>query len=186
MAKRLPQPLSASARRTLVISLINEGRVHSQSDLVDLLDDQGIHVTQATASRDLEDVGAVRAKNDNGEFTYTFVSNDRASRGTINRVSDELILSITSSGNLVVVRTPPGGAHLLASAIDRASQNGALSSAIGTIAGDDTVLVVAKQAHGGEQLATRLKEFAQSRGGANGTRANNKGASAVKRSKGRK
>ncbi len=161
MAKRLSPTLSASARRALVISLINDGRVHSQSDLVDLLDEQGIHVTQATASRDLEDVGAVRAKTDSGEFTYTFVSNERSTRSAINLVSDQLILSVTPSGNLVVVRTPPGGAHLLASAIDRASQNGELPSAIGTIAGDDTVLVVAKQAHGGEQLATRLKEFSQ-------------------------
>ena len=87
---------------------------------------------------------------------------------------------MTPSGNLVVVRTPPGGAHLLASAIDRASQNGELPSAIGTIAGDDTVLVVAKQAHGGEQLATRLKEFSQ------GKAKNSQRTRTVKRTKRRK
>ena len=160
MVKRLKTPLSASARRALVASLITEGKVHSQSDLVDLLHAKGVDVTQATASRDLEEMGAIRRKNASGELTYTLLSDEPAGRAPISRISDELILSITSSGNLAVVRTPPGGAHLLASAIDRAVQSGEFSYAIGTIAGDDTVLVVAKQAQGGSQLATRLKEFA--------------------------
>lgn len=159
MVKRLSKPLSAAARRALVVSLINEGKVHSQSDLVELLRGQGVRVTQATASRDLEEVGAVRQKTFNGNFTYTFISANQETRAPMARISDDLILSIAASGNLAVVRTPPGGAHLLASAIDRAVQSGEFAHAIGTIAGDDTVLVVAKQANGGAQLATRLKEF---------------------------
>jgi transcriptional regulator of arginine metabolism len=75
------------------------------------------------------------------------------------RVSDELVLSITASGNLVVVKTPPGGAQLLASALDRASQSGELSSIIGTIAGDDTVLVISRNATGGKALAVQLRDF---------------------------
>jgi transcriptional regulator of arginine metabolism len=71
-----------------------------------------------------------------------------------------LILSVTASGNLAVVRTPPGGAQLLASAIDRNSLNGSLKSAIGTIAGDDTVLVVSKTANGGAELAKSISVFA--------------------------
>jgi transcriptional regulator of arginine metabolism len=71
-----------------------------------------------------------------------------------------LILSVTASGNLAVVRTPPGGAQLLASAIDRNSLNGSLKTAIGTIAGDDTVLVVSKTANGGAELAKSISVFA--------------------------
>ena len=75
------------------------------------------------------------------------------------RVSDELILNITASGNLVVVKTPPGGAQLLASALDRASQSGDIKTIIGTIAGDDTVLVISRNASGGKALATELRDF---------------------------
>ncbi len=163
MVRKAVKLLSGSARRALVVSLINDGRVHSQSDLVEILAKEGIVVTQATASRDLDDVGAIRVKNGKGEMTYRFVTSFNSSDAPLARmakVSDELILTVRASGNLAVVRTPPGGAHLLASALDRASQSGDLPSVIGTIAGDDTVLVVAKGARGGAALALHLKEFA--------------------------
>jgi transcriptional regulator of arginine metabolism len=75
------------------------------------------------------------------------------------RVSDQLLLSITASGNIVVIKTPPGGAQLLASALDRASESSELSSAIGTIAGDDTVLVISRNASGGKLLAAELRDY---------------------------
>ena len=95
-------------------------------------------------------------------MTYRFLESDAQPLNRVTRVSDQLILSVVGSGNLAVVRTPPGGANLLASAIDRATLSGELTAAIGTIAGDDTVLVVAKQANGGPALAAVLKEFAAS------------------------
>ncbi|NDE72132.1 MAG: arginine repressor, partial [Actinobacteria bacterium] len=157
MAKR--QALSSSARRALVISYVNQGLVHSQQDLVELLSDEGIEVTQATASRDLEEIGAVRGKDGSGELRYRLLDQVSEQRSRINRVSDELMLSITASGNLVVIKTPAGGAQLLASTLDRASQSGQLTSLIGTIAGDDTVLAISRSASGGKALSAQLRDF---------------------------
>ena len=149
---------SVSARRAKAISLIKAGVVHSQSDLVKLLKKAGFAVTQATASRDLEEVGAVRSRNENGELVYQIgASSDGAISKSMPLPSD-LILSVESSGNLAVVRTPPGGAQFLASSLD----NSGMKSIIGTIAGDDTVLVVAKKSNGGADLAKELLSFGNS------------------------
>ena len=149
---------SVSARRAKAISLIKAGVVHSQSDLVKLLKKAGFVVTQATASRDLEEVGAVRSRNESGELVYQIgASSDGAISKSMPLPSD-LILSVESSGNLVVVRTPPGGAQFLASSLD----NSGIKSIIGTIAGDDTVLVVSKKSNGGADLAKELLSFGTS------------------------
>ncbi len=157
MAKRAA--ISSNARRALVVSYVSKGLVHSQGDLVELLADEGIEVTQATASRDLELVGAVRGKDEQGRMRYVILDPNASSAGVSGRVSENLILNMTASGNLVVVKTPPGGAQLLASLIDRATASGELSSAIGTIAGDDTVLVVSRSATGGKNLISDLRKF---------------------------
>jgi transcriptional regulator of arginine metabolism len=148
--------LNSSQRRALIAKFIKQGGVESQSHLVKLLAREGVKVTQATASRDLEDLGAIRIRDAGGEFQYAI--SDEATSKPASAVN--LILSVTASGNLAVVRTPPGGAQLLASAIDRNSLNGSLKSAIGTIAGDDTVLVVSKTANGGAELAKSISVFA--------------------------
>lgn len=148
--------LNSSQRRALIAKFIKQGGVESQSHLVKLLAREGVKVTQATASRDLEDLGAVRIRDAGGEFQYA-ISDEATSKPAS---AANLILSVTASGNLAVVRTPPGGAQLLASAIDRNSLNGSLKTAIGTIAGDDTVLVVSKTANGGAELAKSISVFA--------------------------
>jgi transcriptional regulator of arginine metabolism len=150
---------SVSARRAKAISLIKAGVVHSQSDLVKLLKKAGFVVTQATASRDLEEIGAVRGRNSDGDSVYVIsASSDGAIAASMPLPSD-LILSVEASGNLAVVRTPPGGAQYLASTLD----NSGISSIIGTIAGDDTVLVVSKKATGGADLAKELLSYASKR-----------------------
>lgn len=157
MAKVL-NSTSVSARRSKAISLIKAGVVHSQSDLVKLLKKAGFDVTQATASRDLEEIGAVRSRNEQGELIYQIGA---TSDGAISRsmpLPSDLILSVESSGNLAVVRTPPGGAQFLASSLD----NSGIKSIIGTIAGDDTVLIVAKKSNGGADLAKELLSFGTS------------------------
>jgi len=148
--------LTSNQRKVLIAKMIKQGGVESQSHLVKLLGREGVKVTQATASRDLEDLGATRVRDANGEFQYV-IPEDANSK---NSPAANLIMSVTASGNLAVVRTPPGGAQLLASAIDRNSLNGLLKSAIGTIAGDDTVLVVAKTANGGAELAKSITNYA--------------------------
>lgn len=100
---------SVSARRAKAIALIQAGQVHSQSDLVVLLKKAGYKVTQATASRDLEEIGAIRARNKDGESTYQIreSSDDAIVRST--PLPSKLILSVDHSANLAVIHTPPGG-----------------------------------------------------------------------------
>ncbi len=150
---------SVSARRAKAISLIKAGFVHSQSDLVKLLKKSGFAVTQATASRDLEEIGAVRGRNSLGDSIYVITGSSDGAITASMPLPSELILSVQASGNLAVVRTPPGGAQYLASTLD----NSGISSIIGTIAGDDTVLVVSKKATGGADLAKELLSYASKR-----------------------
>ena len=140
---------SASARRAKVVALVESGVIHSQSDLVKELKKAGYKVTQTTASRDLEEIGAVR-----GSAGYQLA---RSSDDSLSKVltTEKLILSVQASGNLAVVRTPPGGAQLLASNLDHFG----IKSILGKIAGDDTVLVVARKSNGGAELAKELTEL---------------------------
>lgn len=147
---------SVVARRAQAIALIKAGKISSQGDLVKELKKSGFVVTQATASRDLEEIGAVRGRNG-----YTIAESENDSMARSMPLPGDLILSVESSGNLAVVRTPPGGAQFLASALDHS----ALKSIIGTIAGDDTVLVVSRKASGGGELAKELLSY---RGGKKG------------------
>jgi transcriptional regulator of arginine metabolism len=154
---------SANARKSLVSKLIAGGKIASQSDLVKALKKQGIIVTQGTASRDLEDIGAIRVRNNDGEMVYALTDSQPISRKS--SFPSELVLSATPSGNLVVIRTPIAAAQMLASAIDGLSQSGKLASAIGTVAGDDTVIVVADTATGGAALAKKILGLANSKSG---------------------
>lgn len=151
--------MTSGSRRALVANFVRQGLVTSQGDIVDLLAGEGIEVTQATASRDLEEIGAVRGRDGSGVLRYQLMTEATESRTRIDRVSDELILSMTASGNLVVVKTLPGGAQLLASTLDRAATKGELDNLIGTIAGDDTVLAVSKSVTGGSDLSKQLNRF---------------------------
>jgi transcriptional regulator of arginine metabolism len=146
---------NAVARRSKAISLIKAGKISSQGDLVRELKKAGYSVTQTTASRDLEEIGAVRSRGADGEALYSINESDDGSLARSMPLPAELILSVESSGNLAVVRTPPGGAQLLASSLDHSG----IKSIIGTIAGDDTVLVVSRKASGGAELAKELLSY---------------------------
>ncbi len=146
---------SVSARRAKAIALIKAGLIHSQSDLVKQLKKAGFVVTQATASRDRDEIGAFRGRAANGESIDMISESDDESISRTMPVPSDLILSVEASGNLAVVRTPPGGAQLLASSLDHSG----ISEIIGTIAGDDTVLVVSRKASGGAQLARELLAY---------------------------
>jgi transcriptional regulator of arginine metabolism len=152
---------TAIARRSKAISLIKAGKIGSQNDLVRELKKAGFSVTQTTASRDLEEIGAVRSRNSNGEALYSINGSDEGSLARSMPLPGELIISVESSGNLAVVRTPPGGAQLLASSLDHSG----IKSIIGTIAGDDTVLVVSRKASGGAELAKELLSYRGSKKG---------------------
>lgn len=137
-------------RKHMVAALIRAGKIHSQADLVRELKARGLVVTQATASRDLHELGAMRSKSPDGASRYILDS------GVTSSPNGNLVLSVASSANTVVLRTPPAAAQFVASTLDALIAAEELPQAIGTIAGDDTVLVIAATATGGAPLAKRL------------------------------
>jgi transcriptional regulator of arginine metabolism len=151
------QPVTKVARQRRIADLVRTTPVRSQTELARLLADDGLVVTQATLSRDLEELGASKVRGGDGGLVYAVDPDGAAVDGDrLARVLGDLLVSAEPSGNLVVVRTPPGGAHLLGSALDRAG----LPDVIGTVAGDDTVLVVSRRANGGAALARHLVRLA--------------------------
>ena len=150
---------NVSARRARAISLIQSGIIHSQTDLVDQLKKSGFRVTQTTASRDLEEIGAVRGRNSHGDSVYQIRESSDDALTRINPVPSKLILSVDHSANLAVIHTPPGAAQFVASSLDHAN----LTGVIGTLAGDDTIILVSKKATGGAQLAKELLAFANAK-----------------------
>ena len=142
-------PITAAARKNLIANLISRQSIDSQESLIALLKREGINVTQATASRDLVDLGAHRERDRQGVMRYVLPSEPGAAR------NGGLLLSAQSSGNIVVLRTPPGGAQLLASSLDQS----AISTLLGTIAGDDTVIAIASTSTGGTRLISQIEEF---------------------------
>jgi transcriptional regulator of arginine metabolism len=150
------------ARQARIVELITQRAVHSQSELLALLEAEGIGSTQATLSRDLDELGAVKLRGaDGGTPVYVIPDDGSPVRGIeggtarLARLLGELLVSADASGNLAVLRTPPGAAHYLASALDRA----ALHDVVGTIAGDDTLLVVAREPRTGAELVDRLQRL---------------------------
>ena len=142
-------------RQQTIAKLIGRNPVTSQPQLVDLLATEGIVATQTTVSRDLEDLGAVKVRVPGGETVYAIPEYEPARLAPedhLRRVMGEFVVEVASSGNLVVLRTPPGSAHVVGSALDRAG----LPEVLGTVAGDDTVLVVCVEAVGGPAVADLL------------------------------
>lgn len=152
-------PATPTARRAKIVEVLAERPVRSQGELLILLGEAGIDVTQATLSRDLEALGAVKVRADRG-LVYAVPGTAPAPVGQVparlRRVLEELLVAAEASGNLVVLRTPPGAANHLASAIDAAH----LTDVLGTIAGDDTILMVTASAKGGRAVARRLLDLA--------------------------
>ena len=213
-------PLTKAARQAQIAEILTRGQVRSQEELAELLAQRDVRVTQATLSRDLDELGAVRLRSPGGGLVYalpgdpggpgsrpggvpappgalpagpgetgpahgpngaavtpTGARGGLGSRGAggrrrlfaevgaehpdrLARVGADLLLSAEASANLVVLRTPAGGAQLLASAIDHAGW----PSILGTVAGDDTVLVITRDAAGGDEVAEALLRLAERRG----------------------
>lgn len=142
-----------ATRRRALRRMIEEGAISNQAELVSGLRKRGFDVTQATVSRDLGAMGVLK----NGGH-YRFRRSIHAD-SHLSRTLGEYVQSFSSSGNLVVLRTPPGAAQVVAAAIDSAQLDGVL----GSVAGDDTVLLVTADALGGQQLRARLEMIGDTR-----------------------
>jgi len=186
-------PLTKTARQARIAAILARQQVRSQEELADLLERYAsVHVTQATLSRDLDELGVVRLRAAGGALVYALpeepggpgsrpggtlssqltqpgLIEPEAGRGDrqaepmpparLARYLSELLTSAAASANLVVLRTPAGAAQFLASVIDHA----ALPSILGTVAGDDTVLIIARDPAGGDALAAEFLRLAQRR-----------------------
>jgi transcriptional regulator of arginine metabolism len=160
--------MSRTQRQRRIVELLGRHAVHSQGELADLLVAEGTEVTQATLSRDLVEVGAVKVRRgrslvyavpgEGGEVSAVGSLGDSAS-ARLRRTCEELLVSATPAANLVVVRTPPGAANYLASAIDQARD----PEVVGTIAGDDTIMIVTAAAKHASAVAERLQALAGTR-----------------------
>ncbi|MGF1645452.1 MAG: arginine repressor [Kineosporiaceae bacterium] len=168
-----------AARQAAVARAVTDGVVRSQTHLAGVLAAAGFEVTQATLSRDLDDLGAVKVRHADGTLVYAIPGqggdpspvaavDDEARDARLARRCAELLLSAEASGNLVVARTPPGAAQFLASALDQSAGTPRRREVIGTIAGDDTVLVISRDPRGGDAVARWLIDLAGSPGRAVG------------------
>jgi transcriptional regulator of arginine metabolism len=160
-------PSGRAARHDRIVAILAEQPVRSQAELAAALEASGLSVTQATLSRDLDELGAVKLRSPDGGLPVYVVPED-GSPLTARAVDDdpphrlarllaELMVSAESSGNIAVLRTPPGASNFLAIALDRAR----LPEVLGTVAGDDTIVVVARAPDGGADLVDTLYALAR-------------------------
>jgi transcriptional regulator of arginine metabolism len=154
-----------AARQAQIVATLARHPIRSQAELSRALHAAGVAVTQATLSRDLEELGAVKLRPADGGLAVYVVPEDGsplahravddAPARRLTRLVTELLVSAEGSGNIAVLRTPPGAAHFLASALDRAG----LHDVLGTIAGDDTILAISRSARGGGALAQEILDL---------------------------
>jgi transcriptional regulator of arginine metabolism len=161
-------PLTKTARHAKIITLLEQQQVRSQTELAELLAAEGVTVTQGTLSRDLVDVGALRVRGAGGHLVYAVPGEggDRTPQlgefasfeARLARLCQEVLVSAEPSANLVVLRTPPGAAQYFASAIDRVGWD----SILGSIAGDDTILLITRDPEGGTLTAEQFLTMSKS------------------------
>jgi transcriptional regulator of arginine metabolism len=156
-----------AARQQRIADLLSRTAVRSQTQLAALLADDGIEVTQATLSRDLLELDAVKVRIPSGALVYALpaqggdptpraADESSAAETRVARLLNEVLVSAEGSANITLLRTPPGAAQFLASALDRVRWQ----EVLGTVAGDDTVLLISRRPDGGAALAERLVALA--------------------------
>ena len=146
-------------RRKLIAEMIRAEALASQEEVTARLAAHGLQVNQATVSRDLDQLGAVKVKR-GGAVSYAMPDqlgdNDWAAR-RLQRILFDWVQSVEAAGNLVVMRTPPGSAHLVGLAIDQAQ----LPEIAGTICGDDTIFLAIRDPHLAGEIADNFRNLSQ-------------------------
>lgn len=152
-------PANRNARQSKILEILDRTRVTSQVQLSELLQADGIEITQATLSRDLDELGAKKVKRDGARAFYVVGGDAEALEGQqggprekLRRMIDELVVATDHSGQIGMLRTPAGAAQYLASFIDRAG----IAEVVGCIAGDDTIFVLAREPLSGEEVVQTL------------------------------
>jgi transcriptional regulator of arginine metabolism len=151
--------LGKPQRQHRIARLLEEQPISSQGQIVELLAADGVVATQATVSRDLEELGAVKVRIPGGTMAYALPEHAKEAAPPdehLRRVMGDFVVEVAHSGNLVVLRTPPGSAHVIGSALDRS----ALPDVLGNVAGDDTLIVVCSEQAGGAKVAAKLAALA--------------------------
>src|SRR5437763_15810554 len=160
--RRVMATLGKPQRQHRISRLLEEQAVSSQAQLVELLAANGIVATQATVSRDLEDLGAVKVRIPGGTMAYAIPEHAKEASAPddhLRRVMGEFVVDVAHSGSLVVLRTPPGSAHVIGSVLDRSG----LRDVVGTVACDDTVVVICSEGVGCMKVGVDLATLASLR-----------------------
>lgn len=151
--------MAKNQRQHRIGRILENNAVTSQSQLVDLLAEEGIVATQATVSRDLEELGALKVRVSGGESVYAvpeLPKDQTVPEEHLKRVMSDWVVEVSVSSVIVLLRTPPGCAHVVASALDRSQ----MKEILGTVGGDDTVLLIASEEFGGQFVAEMMRQLA--------------------------
>lgn len=147
-----------SKRQLKIIELVKEKDIQTQKELADCLQEAGIEVTQATVSRDIKQLGLIKVPMQTGGYKYSLPPDHKEKvnvKSRLKRMFEDSVTELDYSENLIVISTLPGTAQGIASLID----NSELDNVIGTIAGDDTILLVVKPQEKVEAVKKRLEEL---------------------------
>ncbi len=144
-------------RQAAILRIVRERRIGNQEELRQVLAETGIEVTQATLSRDLRDLGLAKRTDGDGSYYTAPAGMQPGPRPDLSQILPALLIGIDGVGPLLVLRTASGAAGAISSAIDQAGWR----ELIGTIAGDDTVLLIARSPQGREEVAARIRELAR-------------------------
>ena len=146
--------MNKAQRHSLIMELVNRGSIGTQEALVAALEERGVQVTQATVSRDIRELHLTKAQDSGGSYRYvTRTGDERSLSDRLRRMLRESMLSVAASENLVVIKTLAGSANVAAEALDTL----AWPEVLGTLAGDNTVLVVARGADAAPTVVERLE-----------------------------
>src|ERR671915_1699046 len=141
-------------RQGAILRLVRERDLATQAEVAEALRGEGIDAVQTTVSRDIAQLGLVKVRNADGKLVYALPGSDDLSRlSGLTAALRRWTVSLDATGNLVVLKTPPGHANALARALDEA----ALPDVAGTVAGDDTIFVAPRDGVGGGELADQFR-----------------------------